>query len=58
MKPDLLPTDVQRVFLASKVNGALYFGESLGERPWEWPRGTFLQRRLEALRKKEANSDE
>lgn len=40
----------QRVFLQSKVNGALYFGEQLPGVRWEWPKDTFLQRRLQQAR--------
>jgi len=36
----------QRVFLQSKVNGALYRGEQLPGMRWEWPKNTYLQRRL------------
>jgi len=41
----------QSIFLQSKVNGAAYNGEHLLALNWEWPKGTFLQRRLEYLRK-------
>jgi hypothetical protein len=41
----------QSIFLQSKVNGAAYNGEHLLGLNWEWPKGTFLQRRLEYLRK-------
>jgi hypothetical protein len=36
----------QRVFLQSKVNGAVYLGEQLPGVRWEWPKDTYLQRRL------------
>jgi hypothetical protein len=36
----------QRVFLQSKVNGAFYQGEQLPGVRWEWPKDTYLQRRL------------
>jgi hypothetical protein len=44
------PSFWQLVFLHSKVNGALYQGEELPGRSWEWPKNTFLQRRLRAAR--------
>ena len=36
----------QRVFMQSKANGALYLGEQLPGARWEWPKNTYLQRRL------------
>ena len=44
----VVPTKMQKVFLCSPVNGALYLGEHLPVRPWPWPRGTWLANRLEA----------
>jgi len=41
----------QSIFLQSKANGAAYNGEQLAGFNWEWPKDTFLQRRLEYLRK-------
>jgi len=35
------------VFAQSKVNGALYHGDNLPGRSWEWPKDTYLQRRLQ-----------
>jgi hypothetical protein len=40
------PTFWQLVFSQSKVNGALYSGEELPGYKWEWPKDTYLQRRL------------
>jgi len=40
------PSYWQLVFLQSKVNGASYNGEELPGRNWEWPKNTYLQRRL------------
>jgi hypothetical protein len=37
----------QLVFSQSKVNGAPYFGDNLPGRTWEWPKDTYLQRRLQ-----------
>jgi hypothetical protein len=36
----------QLVFSQSKVNGAPYHGELLPGRLWDWPKDTYLQRRL------------
>ncbi len=36
----------QLIFTQSKVNGAPYSGDELPGRHWEWPRDTYLQRRL------------
>jgi hypothetical protein len=41
------PSYWQLIFLQSKVNGATYNGEALPGRTWEWPKNTYLQRRLE-----------
>jgi hypothetical protein len=44
------PSFWQMVFAQSKANGALYLGEQLPGRNWEWPKDTYFQRRLEKLR--------
>ena len=36
------------IFQLSPVNGAAYRGEELPVKHWTWPRGTYLQRKLEA----------
>ena len=41
------PSFWQLVFSQSKVNGAPYFGDNLPGRSWEWPKDTYLQRRLQ-----------
>ena len=41
------PSFWQLVFSQSKVNGAPYFGDNLPGRSWEWPKETYLQRRLQ-----------
>ena len=43
-------TEIQRVFLNSRVNGAKYDEDELPVTPRHWPRRTFLQRRLAELR--------
>jgi hypothetical protein len=40
----------QRVFLQSKVNGAPYLGDQLPGSRWQWPKNTYLQRRLRYVR--------
>jgi hypothetical protein len=40
------PSYWQLVFLQSKANGAVYSGEDLPGRNWDWPKDTYLQRRL------------
>jgi len=39
-------TDWQPIFLQSKVNGASYNGDALDRHPWDWPKGTYFQRRF------------
>ena len=50
------PSYWQRVFLQSKVNGAAYTGEELPGRNWNWPKDTYLQRRLQREKWRQANS--
>jgi hypothetical protein len=40
------PSYWQLVFMQSKANGAAYNGEGLPRRSWDWPKNTYLQRRL------------
>jgi hypothetical protein len=42
----------QLVFSQSKVNGASYNGEQLPGRIWDWPKDTYLQRRLHEAKSK------
>jgi hypothetical protein len=41
----------QLVFNQSRVNGAEYFGDRLPCNSWDWPKNTFLQKRLNELKK-------
>lgn len=41
------PSYWQLIFMQSKVNGAVYNGEELPGRNWDWPKDTYLQRRLQ-----------
>lgn len=43
----------QLILLQSKVNGAPYHGEELPRNKWEWPKNTYLQRRLHYLQESE-----
>jgi hypothetical protein len=42
----------QLVFTQSRVNGAEYFGDRLPCNSWDWPKNTFLQRRLNELKRR------
>lgn len=42
----------QLVFNQSRVNGAAYFGDRLPDNSWDWPKNTFLQRRLSELKRR------
>jgi hypothetical protein len=44
------PSYWQLIFSQSKANGAPYNGEMLPGRNWDWPRDTYLQRRLQRVR--------
>jgi hypothetical protein len=46
----------QLVFNQSKVNGAEYFGDRLPCNSWNWPKDTFLQKRLNELKKRQPRS--
>jgi len=46
----------QLVFNQSRVNGAEYFGDRLPSNSWEWPKNTFLQKRLHELKKRRPRS--
>ena len=50
------PSFWQLVFLQSKVNGAAYYGEELPGRNWNWPKDTYLQRRLQREKWSQATS--
>lgn len=43
----------QLIFSQSKVNNSLYERDKLAIHNWLWPRGTWLQKRLRYLRKKQ-----
>jgi len=41
----------QLIFLQSRVNNAVYSGALLPAQNWDWPQGTWFQKRLRYLRK-------
>jgi hypothetical protein len=41
----------QLIFLQSKVNNGAYNGERLAAQNWDWPQGTWFQKRLHHLRR-------
>jgi len=43
-------TSWQLIFVQSRANDGLYNGESLPTRNWDWPAGTWFQKRLHYLR--------
>jgi len=43
----------EMIFKLSKVNGALYLGDTLPPQNWKWPKNTWLQERLRDLRREE-----
>ena len=45
----------QLVFNQSRANGAEYFGDRLPCYSWDWPKNTYLQRRLSELRKQRSD---
>jgi hypothetical protein len=51
-------TDIQRVFLNSRANGAQYDGQQLPLQRYVRPRGTFLQRRLAEIRAADLANEE
>ncbi|MGH7928922.1 MAG: hypothetical protein ACREQV_14130 [Candidatus Binatia bacterium] len=46
----------QLVFNQSRVNGAEYFGDHLPNNTWDWPKDTFLQNRLNELKKRRSDN--
>jgi hypothetical protein len=50
-------TDWQKIFLLSTVNGADNYQEMLPSNGWQFPRETWLQRRLKEL-KQEQNDEQ
>ena len=44
------PSCWQLIFLQSKVNGAPYNGETLPGESWDWPKDTYLRRRLHRIK--------
>jgi len=44
------PSVWQQIFLQSRVNGAPYHGDLLPGRNWNWPKDSYLKRRLKRVR--------
>lgn len=47
-------TTWEAIFLQSPVNEGYYDEEELPYQPWQWPKATWFQSRLELLREQEA----
>ena len=47
----------QRIFSQSKVNGAPYSGEELLSFNWSWPKNTYLQHRLQVVRRYRSSAE-
>ena len=45
-------TSWELIFLQSRVNKSGYDGDDLPAQKWDWPRGTWFQKRLHHLRAK------
>lgn len=43
----------QLIFLQSRANNGAYNGEGLAAQNWDWPQGTWFQKRLDYLRRRE-----
>jgi hypothetical protein len=41
----------ENIFEQSRVNNGLYLGDGLPAQNWQWPSGTWFQKRLRYLRK-------
>ena len=50
MKHEKTPTDIEIIFAESVVNGREYRGDKLPVQYWEFPKGTWLQRRMKELK--------
>ena len=49
-RPGRTISDWQLIFSQSKVNGAAYNGDALERYNWNWPKGTYFQRRLSRMK--------
>jgi len=47
------PTPIQLIFESARCNGGLYLGEMLIGQPWQWPKATWLQKRLAEVKKEQ-----
>jgi hypothetical protein len=57
IKEGVLMNSWQLMFLQNRANNSFYyFGDSLATQNWAWPQGTWFQKRLRYLRKKQRQS--
>ena len=49
-KPGRKMSEWQLIFSQSKVNGGTYNGDALERYIWQWPEGTYFQRRLSRMK--------
>lgn len=57
MTTDLTPADIAIIFYASRLYWGVYLGDCLPVHPWQWPRQTWFQERLEKIRKEQGSDD-
>lgn len=53
----LKPKDIETIFYGSRLYGARYDGDRLPHYKWQWPQGTYLQRRLKQLQEAQAKGE-
>jgi hypothetical protein len=59
VKPEIKElSKFQAIWALAKRNGTVQDFDSLPAQKWEWPSGTFLQRRLAELRKREIEQEQ
>jgi hypothetical protein len=59
MKPDIRPVSKYQLILElAKRTGTVRDFDSLPPQKWDWPTGTFLQRRLAELRKRDTDREQ
>lgn len=51
-------TDWQMLFARSVINGADNMQDYLPQQHWDWPTGTYLQKRLAEKKRKEQGGDD
>ena len=53
MTTELKPGDVEIIFFNSPNYGGIYVGDYLPVQPWQFPKSTWFQARLERVRKEQ-----